>query len=112
MKSTDIQLECKKNIRNLRESYGYSQAKFAEFFNMTTEAYRRVEVGPVNVSLELLYMINRKFGVPTDYLIYGDKSHYDDTYIEVQKYLKEQIADMQDRLKEYKGLLPENNSEE
>ena len=41
-----------------------SQAQLAKELHMNTEAYRRIEVGKVNIPIEILYELENKFDIP------------------------------------------------
>ena len=58
---TNIQTESKKRLRIVREWLQMSQAQLAKELHMNTEAYRRIEVGKVNIPIEILYELENKF---------------------------------------------------
>lgn len=98
---TNIQLESKRRIRRTREALGLSQAKFAEKVNMSTEAYRRIEVGPVNIPIELLYEIENKFNISPTYIISGKEENSNDCWVEIEHIFADEFKNMDARLKKY-----------
>lgn len=98
---TNIQLESKRRIRKTREALGLSQAKFAEKVNMSTEAYRRIEVGPVNIPIEILYEIEKKFHISPSYIISGKAENNSDCWVEIESIFADEFRNMDTRLKKY-----------
>ena len=66
----------KENIRikKIREDLGYTQEQFAEFLEMSLSGYKKLESGDVNLTVDKLYMLNKKFGLSADYILFDEKA--------------------------------------
>lgn len=70
-------------IRNIREDNDLSQAKVAEFLNITQQYYSKYELGDYELPLRHLIKLGEFYNVSTDYLI--GKTKYKNTYDELNK---------------------------
>ena len=77
----------KENIRikKIREDLGYTQEQFAEFLEMYLSGYKKLESGDVNLTVDKLYMLNKKFGLSADYILFDEKAESGDVWMEICK---------------------------
>lgn len=77
----------KENIRikKIREDLGYTQEQFAEFLEMSLSGYKKLESGDVNLTVDKLYMLNKKFGLSADYILFDEKAESGDVWMEICK---------------------------
>lgn len=62
-----------KRLRALRKELGFkSQKAFADELNMAKSTYNPFETGERTLTFEAACTIRRKFGIPVDWLFFGD----------------------------------------
>ena len=72
-----FQKEIGQRIKELRNSYGYTQDKLAEMVDLTTDHIRSMEAGRRGVTAETLSKLKRVFNVSADYLLTGSDNRND-----------------------------------
>lgn len=58
-------------IREIRKCTGLTQEKFAEILDISISAYKKLESGDNQVSIDCLRNIKSKLNVSSDYILYG-----------------------------------------
>lgn len=82
MQEYNSEKEIGQRIRELRDSYGYTQQQMAEMLNLTTEHFRSVESGRRGVTADTLKKVKRIFNVSADYLLDGTDGGNDISMLE------------------------------
>lgn len=76
-------LEKAARIRQIRMSKGLTQEAFAELLGVSLNAYKAVENGENNLSMEMLSKIRNNANVSSDYILYGDTGSFHEVWLEV-----------------------------
>lgn len=84
---TDIQRVVGKRIAAVRDSTGLSAAKFGKLIGVSGSMVTRIELGDRPPSIFTLRTISRKFGVPTDFLLFGDSESLSRANVDMQREL-------------------------
>lgn len=71
--------EVGKRLRDLRCKMGMTQEQFAEKLDISTQLYKKMEIGENNISLNTLNKMKNKLNFSADYLLFGER----DTLVEV-----------------------------
>lgn len=87
-------------IRQLRIQSGCTQEKLAKELNIDRSLLSHVEAGKRGCSVDLFVRLSNYFNVSLDLLILGK-----DQPVQDQQRLKADIAELIDRLEEFKGKL-------
>jgi len=82
-KGKQERLEKAARLRQIRLSKGMTQEAFAEMLGVSVKAYKAVETGENNLSLDMLSRIKNNASVSSDYILYGNAKDFDETWIEV-----------------------------
>lgn len=62
-----------KRIRQVRINQSMTQEKFAELFDISLTAYKKIEIGENQITLDELRILNKKLNVSVDYLLFGKR---------------------------------------
>lgn len=68
----DTDLEVANRLAALREKLGLTQVDFAEALGIEKNTYNAYERGKRPLSVETAKKIRRRYGISTDWLLYGD----------------------------------------
>lgn len=71
-------------LRQIREGAGYTQERFAELLEISLSAYKKIEIGENQITLDGLRKLDKKMEVSADYLLYGKNSDLDETWKMIQ----------------------------
>jgi len=82
--SPEDKKRCADRLRKIRESKGYTQEQFAEQLGLSPQGYKMVERSVNNISLSLLRKLHDKFGVSSDYILYGEQEKMEALWDAVQ----------------------------
>lgn len=66
-----LRKEIGSRIRSVRKNANMNQHDFSRSINISTNFLSMIECGTRGFSAEVLYMISTKYGVSTDYLMFG-----------------------------------------
>lgn len=72
-------------LKIVREELGYTQEQFAEIMEMSLSGYKKIERGEVKLSLEKIYILNKKLGLSADYILFGKKPEFGEVWMEACK---------------------------
>ena len=68
-----------KRLRDIRSQLNLTQEQFAEKLDISTQLYKKMEIGENNISLNTLNKMKDKLNFSTDYLLFGER----DTLVDV-----------------------------
>ena len=71
--------EVGKRLRDIRCKLNLTQERFAEMLDISTQLYKKMELGENNISLNTLNKMKDKLDFSADYLLFGER----DTLVEV-----------------------------
>lgn len=71
-------------IYNIRIGLGYSQAQFAKILDVACSTYKKIEKGESGVTVYQLRRLNQYLGISGNYLLFGDRTNMDETWLSVQ----------------------------
>ena len=77
MQDKPRQKDIGQRIKELRNSFGYTQDELAEMVDLTTNHIRSIEAGRRGVTAEMLIKLKRIFNVSADYLLTGPTENND-----------------------------------
>lgn len=66
-------------LRDIRCKLNLTQERFAEMLDISTQLYKKMEIGENNISISTLKKMKNKLNFSTDYLLFGER----DTLMEV-----------------------------
>lgn len=72
-------------LKEIRLELGYTQEQFAEIMEMSLSGYKKLESGEVKLSVEKIYILNKKLTLSADYILFGKKPQSGDVWVEVCK---------------------------
>lgn len=75
--------EIAKRLRAIRKENGYTQAKFAEILDISYDGYKKIEKGDTRISIDKLVLIEERFNISAEYIIFGNKPKFDDVWKDV-----------------------------
>lgn len=67
-------------IRTIRKSAGLTQEEFAERIGISVSAYKKVETGENQISMDCLAQIEQQMNVSSDYVLFGKKVEADEAW--------------------------------
>lgn len=76
-------LERATRIRKIRKYTKLSQEQFAEKIGMNYEAYKKVEWGTNNITVDNLTKLREYIGVSADYILFGETRSFEDTWFRI-----------------------------
>lgn len=76
--------ELAERIRQIRISMDYTQEKFAEILGISLTAYKKIESGENQITINGLRILNRELNVSADYLLFGTRSDSEKTWEAIQ----------------------------
>lgn len=79
MGGTYSKKEVGKRLRDIRCKLNLTQERFAEMLDISTQLYKKMELGENNITISTLNKMKSKLNFSTDYLLFGEK----DTLVEV-----------------------------
>ena len=71
--------EVGKRLRDIRSQLNLTQEQFAEMLDISTQLYKKMEIGENNITISTLNKMKSKLNFSADYLLFGEK----DTLVEV-----------------------------
>ena len=71
--------EVGKRLRDIRCKLNLTQERFAEMLDISTQLYKKMELGENNISLNTLNKMKDKLDFSADYLLFGER----DTLVDV-----------------------------
>ena len=71
--------EVGKRLRDIRCKLNLTQERFAEMLDISTQLYKKMELGENNISLNTLNKMKEKLDFSADYLLFGER----DTLVDV-----------------------------
>ena len=71
--------EVGKRLRDIRRKLNLTQEGFAEMLDISTQLYKKMELGENNISLNTLNKMKDKLDFSADYLLFGER----DTLVDV-----------------------------
>lgn len=69
----DFNVVIGKNIRKLRENYGYTRETLAELADMNDKFLYEVETGKKGLSAQKMFKLSHSLGVTMDFLVSGEQ---------------------------------------
>lgn len=72
-------------IKMIRKSLGYTQEQFAEILDLSLSGYKKLESGEVNLTLDKIYILNKKLGLSADYILFDAKAEFNNVWAEIFK---------------------------
>jgi len=63
-------------LKKLRKELGYTQVQFADILSMSLSGYKKVEYGYVQVTTDKIELLNEKFGISADDILFEPKNEY------------------------------------
>lgn len=72
-------------IKMIRKSLGYTQEQFAEILDLSLSGYKKLESGDVNLTLDKIYILNKKLGLSADYILFDAKAEFNNVWAEIFK---------------------------
>lgn len=79
-KNTDQRQEVISRVREVRKNTGLTQEEFAELIDISLSAYKKVETGENNISIDFLRKIKQQFSVSSDYILFGEHENFDEVW--------------------------------
>lgn len=70
-------LELTKRLRQIRTNLGMTQEKFAELFDISLTAYKKIETGENQITLDEMRVLHKKLNVSADYLLFGKRPEWE-----------------------------------
>lgn len=105
-------------IRETRKHCGLTQEKFAERIDYSVSAYKKLEAGGNNVSIECLYSMKRHLNISSDYILFGKRENSEDAWNKIVNSSDEdkmvfllRLLMYFTRIKEEKYISPEEQAE-
>lgn len=71
--------EVGKRLRDIRTQLNLTQEQFAEMLDISTQLYKKMELGENNITINTLNKMKSKLNFSADYLLFGEK----DTLLEI-----------------------------
>ena len=84
---TETKLIIGKRIHDLRVSNNLTQLKFAELIDISVNFLSEIENGKKGMSQDTLYKLCSKFGVSSDYILFGKENNISNTSSIIIEYL-------------------------
>lgn len=72
-------------IKRIREELGYTQEQFAEILELSLSGYKKLESGEVNLTIDKIYMLNRRLGLSADYILFDEKTELVDAWEHIRR---------------------------
>ncbi len=69
-----------KRLRQIRNGLGMTQEKFAELFDISLTAYKKIETGENQITLDEMRVLNKELHVSADYLLFGRRSRREEAW--------------------------------
>lgn len=79
MGGTYSKKEVGNRLRDIRRKLSLTQERFAEMLDISTQLYKKMEIGENNISINTLKKMKNKLNFSLDYLLFGER----DTLAEV-----------------------------
>lgn len=76
----DKKLERAARIRTIRKNVGLTQEEFAERIGISVSAYKKVETGENQISMDCLAQMEQQLNVSSDYVLFGKKVEADEAW--------------------------------
>lgn len=77
-------LELTKRLRQIRTNLGMTQERFAELFDISLTAYKKIETGENQITLDEMRVLHKKLNVSADYLLFGKRSEWEGAWETVE----------------------------
>lgn len=74
----ELNVEIGKRLKELRESRKCTQSVFAEALGVGEEHYRKIELGSSSLTIDKVWLLNKKFKIDATYLIVGERQDQTD----------------------------------
>lgn len=78
--NVSLKQEVAVRLREIRKSTGFTQERFAEILDLSVSAYKKLESGENQISIESLRKIEEQFKVSSDYMIFGKREDVDEVW--------------------------------
>lgn len=69
----ELNVEIGRRLREVRDSLGYTQSKFAEILGVGEEHYRKIELGSSGLTVDKVWLLHDQLNIDATYLIAGEK---------------------------------------
>ncbi len=79
-------LELTKRLRQIRTNLGMTQEKFAELFDISLTAYKKIETGENQITLDEMRILYKKLHVSADYLLFGKRPEWEGAWEIVENF--------------------------
>lgn len=107
-------------LKEVRRGAGWTQEQFAELFDISLAAYKKIEYAESQLSVTALRKVSREFNVSADYMLFGERPDFEDTWkmtqncTEVEKFLLfmrllRYFTDMRDKSYLASGIINESD---
>lgn len=77
-------MELTKRLRQIRTNLGMTQEKFAELFDISLTAYKKIETGENQITLDEMRVLHKKLNVSADYLLFGKRPEWEGAWETVE----------------------------
>lgn len=70
-------------MKAVRNSMRLSQEQMSETLNISVSAYKKIECGENNISVDVLRAMKREIGISADYLLFGEQQTEENTWLQI-----------------------------
>lgn len=67
-------------LRDIRCKLNLTQERFAEMLDISTQLYKKMEIGENNISINTIKKMKNKLNLSVDYLLFGEKDTLDEVW--------------------------------
>lgn len=71
-------------LYNIRIQLGYTQAQFAKILDVAYSTYKKIEKGESGITVRHLRRLNKYLGISAEYMLLGDRTKMDETWLNIQ----------------------------
>lgn len=67
-------------LRDIRRKLNLTQERFAEMLDISTQLYKKMEIGENSISINTIKKMKNKLNFSVDYLLFGEKETLDEVW--------------------------------
>lgn len=67
-------------LRDIRRKLNLTQERFAEMLDISTQLYKKMEIGENSISINTIKKMKNKLNFSVDYLLFGEKDTLDEVW--------------------------------
>ncbi|WP_302627097.1 helix-turn-helix domain-containing protein [uncultured Eubacterium sp.] len=94
-------LEIGNRVREIRMDMDYTQENMAYELGISLSAYKKIESGTMTITIKSLKILKEKFGISTDYILFGKFNHIDDIEQIIEGMTHEEQEELYNELVDY-----------